>query len=726
MPEEMKLRLVGFALGLSSTTVASAQLPSAAPQPVFSRPSPTGSAPDTSLRARFGTEIGMRLAHSADPDERLRGIERLAAVHSPEALALLEGAAGAGGPGATDPGLPLDGLARSDPRALLVVVRALASWLDREDARAVLASIVTAPTQALSTHAGPSADLHADEAKGAALVLLARQQAAIALSESGNLLALDALISAARSAGPGQAPALDALAIHPPAQPLLGGAALTTPATVAMAVAIGDLRSLDSLEAATSVGDPALRAAILTALGGGADSRVLDAARAGLHDPDPRVRLAAGDALVHLGAGDGPLAIETLVADDATAADALRLAQHVQGEGVTKAAAARAAAAADAEVRALALAALGQQESALAVGALAAFIADPAVQGDAACALARSPSPAALGAIEKMAEAAPAIRRLAARAYLVRRFVRRDRSAPLDALLRTLARSDDVRDRAVGVQALVTLGERSVADALEDPEPRVRRAAALGALGRWSAPSRDAILARATVERDEITRQVLGLGLLDGDWAGTIPTIDLVERARKGGADAPLSAFVLAERDERFRTEVESMRNGRDPVLRAHVARGLGLGVARDAVGRLAQSYATEGDALVRRAIVAALSARVGEDSSAPLRLATLRLAARLDPDGVARWTASRALGSPNAAPAPNQNLSREIAWLRLIPTEGAGLPHDMTGALVERSGVALPIPFDEDGYALVAGVAPGEARLRLAPRPPPYDAESR
>ncbi|MDP9001648.1 MAG: hypothetical protein M3O46_16235, partial [Myxococcota bacterium] len=64
-----------------------------------------------------------------------------------------------------------------------------------------------------------------------------------------------------------------------------------------------------------------------------------------------------------------------------------------------------------------------------------------------------------------------------------------------------------------------------------------------------------------------------------------------------------------------------------------------------------------------------------------------------------------------------------EVAWLRLTPAPGATVPRDMTAALVGSDGIARPIAFDDDGYALVPGMPPGEARLRLAPRLPPYEA---
>jgi HEAT repeat protein len=696
------------------------------------------------IRARFGADVAARLARSADREERLRGIERLGATHTPESLALLERAAEAAVPGPAEARAQLEGAARRDPRALLAVVHGLAGWIDHEPARAALASIVGAPAQSLTTTVAatagePGDDPAADEADGAAQVLLARQEAAIALAGSGSVQALEGLIALARSASSGQGPALDALVVHPPAPPLLGGVVLTTPATVALAVAVGDLRSLDAIQGALSASDPVLRATALTALGLAGDSRVLDGARAALSDRDPRVRLAAGDALVRLGAPDAAKAVEGLVADDATALDGLRLAQLAQGDGIVRAAAARAVASASADVRAAAVAALGRQTGALALDALTALVADPSMQGDASCALARSSSPGATAAIEAMAGRWP---RMAARAYFVRRFVRGERSARLDALIEGLAASKDARDRAVGIEALVALGPRAAAAALGDADPRVRRAAAAGALGSWGEASRRALLARMAVETDATTRQVLAIGFVGGDVDGEIvPTGELLVRARSGGADAPLAALALAARGDPKRDEdVDALLAARDPVLRAHVARGLGASTTRDATGRLARAYAREGDVSARRAILEALAGRP-DAASTPAGRDALDVAARLDPDRVARWAASRALAG--ARPARSSDV-REVAWLRVVPAEGAALPPDMTGALLSVSPVsggagasipqvlqalqalvALPFAFDDDGYALVPVGPVGDpesARVRLAPRLPPYE----
>jgi hypothetical protein len=67
----------------------------------------------------------------------------------------------------------------------------------------------------------------------------------------------------------------------------------------------------------------------------------------------------------------------------------------------------------------------------------------------------------------------------------------------------------------------------------------------------------------------------------------------------------------------------------------------------------------------------------------------------------------------------------REVAWLRLVRVTGDAPGEAFAGALVRSDGVAVPIFFDEDGFALVPGLPPGEARLLLAPRLPADKASS-
>ncbi|HEX8791543.1 MAG TPA: HEAT repeat domain-containing protein [Polyangiaceae bacterium] len=627
------------------------------------------------VRSRFGMELASRLLRSADPEDKLRGVERAAALGTPESLDLLVRAAESLDPGDFDLRTGPDGVGPLDQRALLVVVRGLAHWTDRERAREALAALLQAQTHALVMRGVPagSRDPAGDEAEALARVQLARQEAALALAMSGNALAIEALVAAGRSGGPGQEPALQALALVPPVAPLLGGVAMTTPGTIALAAEVGDLRSIDAIQGALRASDGGLRAAALAALGVLGDARVLEAARAAVHDKDARVRIAAADALVRQAAPDAPTAVEGLVMDDATCREGLRLAQLVASEGVTKAAAARAAASAEPSLRAAAIEALGRQPIPLAVGALAALAADPSIAGEVAAALARSPSPAATAALETMASATPGSRRLAARAYFVRRWTHGSRSARLDALLRALGASTDARDRAVGARALAAIDRR------EHGLPP---------------------------QEDTRTRE--------------LPTLTLLEHAKSGEADGPLAAMEFAaSADESLGDAVSALLESRDPVVRAHVARGLARSSTSDAAGRLADAYAFETDVAVRRALVEALAART-TDAGAPLRRASLELAATLDPDRLVRSAARRAL---DGAPPPARPAHDEVAWLQLAAAPGARVPTGETATLVESDGTARPVAFDDDGYAIVPGVAPGEATVRLAPRLQPYEA---
>jgi HEAT repeat protein len=670
------------------------------------------------LRSHFGVDAATRLLRSSDPAERLRGLERAASLHTPEALALLERAASPTTPGGFDPRAPTEGVARKDPRALLVVVRGLAAWTDLESAREALAEILNSATTSFMTQLSTSADPATQESVGLARIRLAREQAAIALAQSGHPLALESLLASARSGGPAQEPALEALSMFPPATGLFGGVALTTPGTIALAVGTGDLRVLDAVEGVLAASDPGVRAVAFAALGLAGDARVAPAARQALQDRNPRVRVAAAEALARLGAPDASQVVENLITDDATAREGLRLAQGVQGPGVTRAAAARAAASADDATRAAALVALGRQSDPLAIEALVTLVNDPRIGGDAADALARSPSAAALPALEKLS-AAPTTRRLAMRAYLVRRSLREERSVALEALPGTLAASPDPIDRALAAQVQVALGLRPLASALGDPDARVQRAAAMGALALSPSQRELALAGGLPVVHDESARQVLAL-LLDDAGDAVTSTHDLLERARGGSVDAPLAAMALAHRSgDDLEVQVDALLASSDPLLRAHVARGLGASRARDATGRLARAYAFEADVEVRRALVLALAART-DDEDSPARREALSLAARLDPDRVTRAAAARI-----DVGAAHEARQREVAWVRLLAAPGASLPTPAapaTATLTGSDGLARPLVFDDDGYALVGGLPPGEARLRLASRVSAYE----
>ncbi len=149
--------------------------------------------------------------------------------------------------------------------------------------------------------------------------------------------------------------------------------------------------------------------------------------------------------------------------------------------------------------------------------------------------------------------------------------------------------------------------------------------------------------------------------------------------------------------------------------------RGLGASAAPNAAARLAAAYLWEEHADVRRTIVEALAGRVADRTQGICRY-TLDLAAHLDPDPEARGAARRALGGMDPARLP---MVREVAWVTLAPVEGAVVPGDVTALVLSSDGIGIPIAFDDDGFALIPGVTPGEAHLRLAARLAPYSPES-
>lgn len=712
-----------FAAGTAFAVVASAQPGRKAPvPPPVSSTSPAPSLPGN-VRAHVGTDYAARLLRSTDPDERIRGIQRAAAIGSAETVALLVQAT------ESSPAV------RSDARALIELARGLSRFADQERARAALLFIVSSSNAGIASrapHAPRSTDaLALEEGDPVARADLARHIAAIALARSGTDRALEQLYGVARGGGSGQSAAMLALMLQPPRDPgFFGTAGTTMPAgVVRMLGQLGDLRALEILHAATRTSDVAVRGAALVALAELGDERTIGLARAAIAEADARLRAAAGEAFVLLSAPERYRAVAALVSDEATTAIGIRLAERVYNAEITKLLAVRAIDHPDRELRAAAIRALGRSPEPAAATALAVpqVIADPTFGYFAALALSRSPAPNAMSIVTTLA-AGKTTATLGVRAYVVRALVRGERSDAGDAILSGLAASKDARSRALGVFGRVALGTASLESALADSDARVRRAGVMGSLARPGDGNARPLLTKLTSERDDATRQVLAAGLLGGDANGALTTTWLVDRAESGGADAALSAYSLTRRaDDSLDRKVTQLLGSKDPVLRAHAARGLGFAPLADASGRLAAAYAYETDVMVRRAIIAALVTRTN-DATSPARRATLETAAHLDPDGPTRQAARAGfLGAPADRAASPASLGAPIvfdtAWLR-ITLDGGTAPNEVfVGSVVRPDGVAVPVAFDDDGFAIVGGLPPGEARLVLAPRLPSYKA---
>lgn len=707
------LRALAVVLAISSLPLVSGAQPSRrrSPSPAPAA-SPTG---PTNLRAHVGTDHAARLIRSADPDERIRGIQRAASIGTPEAIALLVES------------LERSPQIKSDTKALLATARGLARFAaEHERARAGLLAVVGAGNPGLAgrlptTRSSGSAD-GLEEGDPIARADLARHVAAIALARSGGDRALEALYGIARGGGSGQGAAIHALATHPPREPgFFGTAGASMPVPVIRLLGqLGDLRAIDVLHAAARSTDVGVRCAALVSLAELGDERAALLARTAIAESDVRLRAASGEVFILLAAPERFKATAAIVADDVTTSIGLRMAERVHSPEITQLVAARAWQHPDRELRASAIRALGRSPDPNAAKALVApqLLDDRELAYHALHALARSPAPNAGALIAGLLPTR--LSTIAARAYLVRSLVRGERSGSSDDAVFRLSRSQSPAERALGVFARVALGDAGADAFLEDKDARVRRAAVMAAMARPSSKSLErAFLARLAKEDDPITRQILALGLAGGDPEGTVKTSVLVDRAESAGGDAPLAAFALARRaDETTARKVGQLLASKDPVLRAHTARGLSVASLPDATGRLADLYAYETDVEVRRAAIAALAARA-QDAKAPARRETLEIAAELDPDGPVRQAARRALGGATAPFA--EPPVHEVAWLRTTLDSGKPPGDPFVGAVVRSDGVAVPVVFDDEGFTLVPGLPPGEARLVLAPKLPAY-----
>jgi hypothetical protein len=368
---------------------------------------------------------------------------------------------------------------------------------------------------------------------------------------------------------------------------------------------------------------------------------------------------------------------------------------------------------------------LGRLGGAEAVRLLEKWLRDPERAGDAAFALARAPGAEARRALE-VAAAEPKLTRLMARAGTVRALALRDPPSGLGDRLEALLASRDDADRAAGAFGLAVLRKTDVRELIDSPDPVVVRAAARASLLAGGAAVA-ACRARLATENDALTRTALAIAIAASpDVSVPVSTGRLAEWAESDEPFAPLAVVALGPREG----QLEKRRLGRaldstDPVLRAHAAFGLALSPLPDAAARLANAWRFEETARVRRAIVVALGQR-----REPQRLATLDLAAKLDPDQQVRETARLALRGEVPMPlgrfgggcagSEARVGACYAAWITLAPSSPAVASElrARAGRLLDAGGLALPVVADPDGMLVVPGVSGGAASFRLASSP--------
>lgn len=691
------------------------------------------------LRGSLGVPVAEGLLGSADPATRLRGIARLGAIGTPEAVdALLE---------ALEQGSPVG----RDPRARLEAVRVLAAHAQRDPVRQLL-------TRELNEAAGAPG-------RGAAaspLAELTRGTAALALARAGDKRSLAALANAIAQGGAPGAAAERALAAYPPSslQLLLSSKRRPSPEIARVLGELGDLRAIERLRPLLTASDEASQVAAALALAKLGDEAALAQARAWLRKPEPRRQPAAAEILVHLGAPDAPAAVTAMLKGEVTRLAGLRLAELLPSPAVA-AQLAKAIPELPEDARPRAVAVLGRAGGPEAVKALRALLAPPVKHPElvtsAAFALANVPGEEARDALAALL-ADPAAgkdrdrERLLLRAAVVRALSLRDPPIPLEERLRPLLAAKDERDRAVAAFGLAAIGATGVVDeiaracapAAEAPEAKRPRcdgaalhAAARGALARGGAALApfaallEAVAAGgggfggvaglapaqppSVVGREPAPAVIAaGVALLAAPDGGAIPTSQLAAWAEGGGALAPLAARALASRDDEVvRGTLKRLLEGSDPVIRAHVALGLGRDPEPDSVSLLAAAYRFEEDPAVRRAIVRGLSRRAEAQ-----RKRTLVLARDLDPDPAVRSLARSALlDARRLLDEPASPLATGVAWVTIVPNHPDAAPAaaGRPARMIRPDGLAIPVVADPDGALLVPGVPPGPGAVTLA-----------
>jgi hypothetical protein len=302
---------------------------------------------------------------------------------------------------------------------------------------------------------------------------------------------------------------------------------------------------------------------------------------------------------------------------------------------------------------------------------------------------------------------APATRRLAARAAVLRKVALDDSVGGLESALEALLASPAAADRAVGAWGIAVLDARRGSELIGSADLVKVRAAARAAL-----PGTEIALAAADRlgrEADPTTRTALAIALADPTARERVPTSVLTRLIEKGGVEAPLAALGLATRDDPDeRPQIQALLAGGDAVLRAHVALGLASSSEPSAVGALENAYRFEADSSVRHAIVSALSQR-----SERTRLRTLRLAAYLDNDRATREAAVLALKGARLGTGFGAG---GTVWLILSAPDTSGSSAPTWSVLIRLpGGLALPVAADPDGLVTLARLPRGAVGVRIA-----------
>jgi hypothetical protein len=655
-------------LGLALPARAQSELSEA--EVAVSEPPPRGSP-----LARFGLARLSRRLESERLDERLSAMERLGELGTAAAFARLASHA-------------VERRARFVGREWLTLAYALAGGSADAKVQLALAMLLN---QAANPAQGP---------EEAGLLELARGSAALALAAEGGQGALLVLGRALRARGAPARAAAEALSAHPPRllEPLIEPGPPSSELATLLG-ALGDQRAFHVLrDWVRGEADPSVRAAAALALTRLGHLETVPLAARWIEADQPELVEAGLDILL---AAQDPRADALLgarLAAEHVAHDDLRRLLDAAGPGLADAALGSIDRAPPGDGWRWAL--LGRIGGDAAAQRLTRALAEPRSALAAAQVLSRLPGAAAHAGLEAALAEHVAVP-LAVRAAVVRS---RAFGEPVPGLAESIAAlhaSSTASERAAAAWARASAGgAAAVAELRSGDEARVL-AAASHAYG-FDAAALD-VLAEL-VESSPRGRVRSAASACLGSAAGRqrVSSSALWSLVEEAGPARPLAIRALAARDDPgLRGALESLLADPDPLLRAHVARGLGESGDAGAVGLLVARLAIEVDEDVRHAIVIGLGARRGRIVST-----WLGRAARLDPSPRVRSAARLAVsGVALTDPPPG----RELLWLELHAAKAGA------AVLLEIApGLAIPVFADPSGVVVASALPAPLVGIRL------------
>lgn len=650
-------------------------------------PSVSAQARPASLAERFGLPHLIRLLESPSESERQRGIQRLAALGSAPALNRLATFA-------------VERQAQLGAREWLTLARSLAPHAGDEAIRLVLAALLNRGSSVEHTAVGEPAG--GDGPGEVALLELARGAAALALAEEGSSASIEVLGQALRMEGPSAVAAAMALEAHPPARldDLLDTPGEPTVELARLLGALGDQRSFHTLRRWVRGESAEVRAASAVALTELGHLETVPLARQWLKHELPVLRDAALRILMLTREPAATrLLVERLSSDDIEA-DTKRFALELPSPEMASVAISQAVRAGAEDTWWWTL--LGRIGGPAVAAPLEAALGDPEHAFAAVHALSRLAGAEGQRVLARALEGRVALP-LVARAAAARARYSGERFDGLEQRLQALVRAGASSERAAGAWGLSLLGTRAAIAELESEDEVRVLAAANNALS-----FDDDVLERAASLLSAApagrVRTALAFCLLRPSGQRGVTSASLRSFVAEAGPARPLALRVLAARDEpELRPFLRGYLGHSDPVLRAHVARGLGESRQPSAIGLLVGRFELETDEDVRHAIVCALSARSGRAVTRALELAK-----RLDPSPRVRSAARLALGGMRLGDPPS---GTDLLWAELRSGgEAAG-----AGALLNVApGLAFPVFEDPSGVLVVAGVGAQHLGIRL------------